>query len=201
MASFKRKKKSKGYPSSLKETQALIESLPKGNRAVPVPDGTVLLNLDNSVLDFAAQPRARSCGVCGSSDVRAYTAMLDPRTLGQNADEPTAMAALIVGICGTCEDLGPEVFGPAVMRRLATESFDRAEELAAAELERRGLRFERDEAGRIRNVNGKRTEVALVGPGEVGVFRDGDVRPDTEVVIFTDCQGKWWIATAGEVRS
>jgi hypothetical protein len=120
-------------PMSLKETQALIDSVPKDNHAVGLPDGAVLLNLDNSVLDLAAQPRARACGVCDSSDVHAYAAMLDPGTLGQNADEPTAMAALIVGICGTCEELGPDVFGPAVMRRLATESFDQAEELPEAQ--------------------------------------------------------------------
>jgi hypothetical protein len=78
--------------------------------------------------------------------------------------------------------------------------FDRAERLVAAEMERRGARPERDDEGRVRSAMGKRVEVALVGPDNRGYFRSGGMRPSTAVVIFTDCRGRFWLATADEVR-
>jgi hypothetical protein len=172
------------------------------------PEEIVFASLDGEPIDYAAQPRAKTCGVCGSSSVTNYATILFPSTLGEHAGDPAAVAAMVLGVCGTCEALGPDVFLPAMERRLVAEGqerFDHAEELAAAEMERRGLKPDRDETGRIRGVESpagyKQVEVAVLGPDDKGVFRNGTMRPGVDVVIFTDCAGRFWLATADEVRA
>jgi hypothetical protein len=92
----------------------------------------------------------------------------------------------------------------ATVRRANNASFNRAEALVAAELERRGATPDRDAAGHVRGATGpggyKKVEVALVGPDKRGLFRDDKPRADVDIVIFTDCAGHFWLATAAEVR-
>ena len=66
-----------------------------------------------------------------------------------------------------------------------------------------------DEDGRLRGawkLSGyKRIEVGVVPlraeEGEGAFFRNGALGEDVEVVIFTDCAGRFSIATADEVRA
>jgi hypothetical protein len=88
---------------------------------------------------------------------------------------------------------------------LPVELFDNAEKVVIAEVERRGLKPHVDEDGRLRGVWGeigyKTTEVAIVPVNaDQGFFRDGEPRADVDVFIFTDCAGRFWLATASEVR-
>ena len=83
--------------------------------------------------------------------------------------------------------------------------FDEAEKTAIAEVERRGLKPHVDEDGRLRGVwneaGYKKVEVAIVPVNaERGFFRNGKPDADVEVVIFTDNAGRFWLATADEVR-
>jgi hypothetical protein len=108
----------KGNPLSLRDTKALLADLPPG-RAVCV-DGVEILDTNDVPLDLFAQPRGKSCGVCGSTDVTAHLQLIVPESLGKGPDK-TSVLSLVVGICGICESFGPEVFGEAVMRRLNEE--------------------------------------------------------------------------------
>jgi hypothetical protein len=86
------------------------------------------------------------------------------------------------------------------------ELFDNAEEVVIVEVQRRGLKPHVDNDGRLRGVWGpcgyKRTEVAIVPVNaEQGFFRNGEPGADVDIFIFTDCAGRFWIASANEMRS
>ena len=88
---------------------------------------------------------------------------------------------------------------------LPVELFDEAEKTAIAEVERRGLKPHVDEDGRLRGVwneaGYKKVEVAIVPVNaERGFFRNGKPGADVDVFIFTDNAGRFWLATADEVR-
>jgi hypothetical protein len=77
--------------------------------------------------------------------------------------------------------------------------------LATAEVRPRGGTPDVDNAGRLRGVTSpdgihKKVEVALVGPGQSAIFRNGNPGRDVNVFIFTDCAGGFWLASADEVR-
>ena len=89
---------------------------------------------------------------------------------------------------------------------LPVELFDEAEKTVIAEVERRGLKLHVDEDGRLRGVwsetGYKKVEVAIVPVNaEHGFFRNGKPGADVNVFIFTDNAGRFWLATADEVRS
>jgi len=92
----------------------------------------------------------------------------------------------------------------ATVGRTNSRSFNRAETLVAAELKQRGVTPDRDAAGHLQGATGpggyKKIEVALVGPDKRAHFREGEPRADIDVVIFTDCAGHFWLASAAEVR-
>jgi hypothetical protein len=84
--------------------------------------------------------------------------------------------------------------------------FDNAERVAIDELRRRGGNPHVDEDGRLRGAwtpsGYKRIEVAVVPVNaEQGFFRHGALGQDVDIVIFTDCAGRFWLATADEVRA
>jgi hypothetical protein len=88
---------------------------------------------------------------------------------------------------------------------LPVELFDAAEKTVIAEVERRGLKPHVDEDGRLRGVwsetGYKKVEVAIVPVNaERGFFRNGEPGADIDVFIFTDNAGRFWLATADEVR-
>jgi len=89
---------------------------------------------------------------------------------------------------------------------LPVKLFDEAEKTVIAEVERRGLKLHVDEDGRLRGVwsetGYKKVEVAIVPVNaEHGFFRNGKPGADVNVFIFTDNAGRFWLATADEVRS
>ena len=89
---------------------------------------------------------------------------------------------------------------------LPVKLFDEAEKTVIAEVERRGLKPHVDEDGRLRGVwsetGYKKVEVAVVPVNaEHGFFRNGKPGADVNVFIFTDNAGRFWLATADEVRS
>jgi hypothetical protein len=86
------------------------------------------------------------------------------------------------------------------------ELFDEAEKIVIAEVERRGLQPHVDKDGRLRGVwsktGYKKVEVAIVPVNaERGFFRNGKPGSDVDVFIFTDNAGRFWLATADEVRT
>jgi hypothetical protein len=89
---------------------------------------------------------------------------------------------------------------------LPAELFDEAEKTVIAEVERRGLKAHVDEDGRLRGVwsetGYKKVEVAVVPVNaERGFFRNGEPGADVDIFIFTDNAGRFWLATADEVRT
>ena len=89
---------------------------------------------------------------------------------------------------------------------LPVELFDEAEKTAIAEVERRGLKPHVDENGRLSGVwsegGYKKVEVAIVPVNaERLFFRNGKPGANVDVFIFTDNAGRFWLATADEVRT
>jgi hypothetical protein len=101
------------------QTRAWLADIARGKRWIPSEEADIF-TLDGKPLDFAAQPRAKTCGVCGSTAVVAYATVVDPASI-HDTDDGAVIAAIVVGVCGTCEELGPDVFPPAMERRLREE--------------------------------------------------------------------------------
>jgi hypothetical protein len=102
-----------------RQTHAWLAEIARKGRSVPSEEADIF-TLDGQPLDFAAQPRAKTCGVCGSIAVVAYVTVLDPTSI-HDTDDGAVIAAIVLGVCGACEELGPDAFLPAMERRLREE--------------------------------------------------------------------------------
>jgi len=101
------------------QTRAWLADIASNGRWVPSKE-TDIFTLDGEPLDFAAQPRARTCG-----RVREHRRRGARHARRSHVDQDTAdgaaIAAIVLGVCGACEELGPDAFIPAIARRLREE--------------------------------------------------------------------------------
>jgi hypothetical protein len=101
------------------QARAWLADIARKGRWIPSEE-TEIFTSDGRPLDYAAQPRGKTCGVCGSTAVVAHATLVDPTSIHDTGDG-AVIAAIVVGVCGTCEELGPDVFLPAIERRLREE--------------------------------------------------------------------------------
>jgi hypothetical protein len=100
------------------KSQDLIDAARRtGGLKLAPEDGLRLYDADGNELDCSTQPRATTCGICGSTEVVNYATIV----AAQHPTDDELMLAIVLGVCRPCEELGPDVFLPEMARRLQEE--------------------------------------------------------------------------------
>ena len=100
------------------KSQDLIDAARGTGGLTFTPEGGLkLYDADGNELDCSTQPRANTCGICGSTEVVNYATIVS----AQDPTDDEVMLAIVLGLCRPCEELGPDVFLPEMARRLQEE--------------------------------------------------------------------------------